>query len=328
MDKAPRCTGAYLTFGRNVRWLKKVLPALVISALAFWFTLRKVSLKGFLEILSAADSYKLGPYIALFVLIQLVRAWRWQLLLSPVAKPGFQRVNAANAVGLLAVTLLPFRTGEIARPLMVTDPRDLTIIRAIPSILVERVLDLAFTAVILMVALLALPDLAGAKAVAKASGIAAIVISVILVGALLLLHGFRTRVAGWIGTAARQFHSEWGVRAERWILTLADAIRLPARSDHKALILFLSALYWAMAIASLQLVGGAIGLSLTFAMACATTGAITLGAVVPAGPGMAGVLQFGAFLALTQFLPQESLRPHIVAFAHLLWASQLILQVA
>jgi len=63
-------------------------------------------------------------------------------------------------------------------------------------------------------------------------------------------------------------------------------------------------------------------------MACMVTGAINLGAVVPAGPGMAGTLQVSTILALSLVTLETSMGTRIAAFANLLWASQLVLQVA
>jgi len=102
---------------RRNTWLVQVAGALAVSAIALWLTFRRVSMADFMQIIRAADLQELVPYLALFVLIQLFRALRWRLLLDPVAKLGFARVNEANAVGLMVMTILPLRIGEIARPI-------------------------------------------------------------------------------------------------------------------------------------------------------------------------------------------------------------------
>lgn len=312
---------------RGSRWVQ-IVGALVVSALAFWLTVHRFPLTDIFKILRSTDFSLFGPYLVLFVLIQIIRSWRWCLLLDPVAELEFSRVNAANAVGLLAVTLLPMRIGEIVRPMLVAAPPKLTILRALPSIVMERIVDGVFTAILLLIALLSLPDHFKGQAAMRATGIAALIICAVLMSGILLLNGMRVWIASLIGRGVRHLNPAWGTPAEQWTDAWVRAIRLPRSHARKLLLLLLTAVYWSLAAWSLQVLGWAVGLDLTLPMACAVTGAITLGAVVPAGPGMAGTLQVGAILALSLFTPQETLLTKIAAFAHLLWATQLVLQIA
>ena len=47
--------------------------------------------------------------------VHLIRTVRWGILLEPVAKVPFGKLNAVSAVGFMALVLLPFRLGEFAR---------------------------------------------------------------------------------------------------------------------------------------------------------------------------------------------------------------------
>lgn len=312
---------------RDTRWVK-VAIALSVSALAFWLTIRRFPLADILGVLKSADLSLFGPYIALFVLIQLIRSWRWRLLLEPAVKIGFLRVNAANAVGLLAVTLLPMRIGEIVRPMLIATPPNLTTLRAVPSIVMERLVDGCFTAILLFIALLGLPDHSKEQTALRATGITAFLLCAVLVGGILLLNGLRARIASLVGRAAARWNPAWSAPAKHWSDVWVGAIQLPTGLASKLSLLFLTSAYWCLAALSLQFLGRSVELSLTFPMACAVAAAITVGGVVPAGPGMAGTLQVGAILALSLFMPPGTLSTRIAAFAHLLWATQLVMQTA
>lgn len=312
---------------RGSRWIQ-VVGALMVSAFAFWLTVHRFPLADIFKVLKSADFSQFGPYIVLFVLIQLIRSWRWRLFLEPAAELEFSRVNAANAVGLLAVTILPMRIGEIVRPMLIATPPNLTTMRALPSIVMERMADGVFTAILLFIALLGLQDHSKGQAALRATGIAALLICAVLMGGLLLLNGKRAWIASLAGRMAGHLNSAWGAPAEQWTDSWVEAIRLPRSPARRMTLILLTAVYWSFASWSLQVLGWTVGLNITLPMACAVTGTITLGAVVPAGPGMAGTLQVGAILALSLFMPQQALLTKIAAFAHLLWATQLVLQVA
>lgn len=61
------------------------------------------------------------------------------MLLEPIAPVPFARLNAASAVGFMAVLILPLRLGEIVRPYLVADGRRLRVFTALASVVVERV---------------------------------------------------------------------------------------------------------------------------------------------------------------------------------------------
>jgi hypothetical protein len=301
---------------------------LAVSALALWLTGRTVSVADLVKVLGSAHFLKLGPYLALFVLIQVARALRWRLLLDPVARPPFRRVNEASAVGLMVMTLLPLRIGEIARPMLIASPPELTTARALPSIVIEHIVDAVATGLILLMALLLQPDHLRLQVALKTTGIAILLVSVLALSWLLLFPGRGTWIAFWVGKAAGCLKPEWGSRARHWAGSWVGAIQLPGNATSRALLVLVTCAYWAFAVWSLQVLGGAVGLAISMPMACTVTGAINLGAVVPAGPGMAGTLQVSTILAFSLVAPQASLETRIAAFAHLLWATQLLLQVA
>ena len=58
----------------------------------------------------------------------------------------------------MALMVLPFRLGEFARPYLVADGKKVRVSAALSSVVVERVVDGIFTAVLLVLVLLAVPE--------------------------------------------------------------------------------------------------------------------------------------------------------------------------
>ena len=152
--------------------LVQALAGLAISGAALWLTLRGKDLGAIADEIRQADYRYLAPYLAiLLIAIHLARTVRWGILLEPVAKVPFGRLNAASAVGIMALVVLPFRLGEFARPYLVAQRPALRVSAALSSVVVERVVDGIFMGLLLVVALLAVPDgtpgLAGESAPAR-----------------------------------------------------------------------------------------------------------------------------------------------------------------
>src|SRR5262249_6058593 len=80
------------------------------------------------------------------------------ILLEPVAKVPFSRLNSVSAVGFMALVILPFRLGEFARPYLIAERPKLRVSAALSSVVVERVADGLFTALLLMLTLLGVPE--------------------------------------------------------------------------------------------------------------------------------------------------------------------------
>src|SRR5260221_5116076 len=95
-------------------------------------------------------------YVTLAVIVDLSvylsHAWRWNILLKPVARPSFWRSVQAIYIGLYANEILPLRTGEVIRCYLMSHSNDGPISVALSSIAIERVLDGIWLVIGLMIA--------------------------------------------------------------------------------------------------------------------------------------------------------------------------------
>ncbi|HSN13004.1 MAG TPA: lysylphosphatidylglycerol synthase transmembrane domain-containing protein, partial [Anaeromyxobacteraceae bacterium] len=140
--------------------MKRFLQAaagLAVSGVALWLTLRGKDLGAIWAEMRQADYRYFAPYVLLLLTVHVVRTLRWGILLEPVAKIPFARLNAASAVGFMALVALPFRLGEFARPYLIAERPRIRVSSALSSIVAERVVDGIFTGVLLLVLLGALP---------------------------------------------------------------------------------------------------------------------------------------------------------------------------
>ncbi|HZZ84566.1 MAG TPA: lysylphosphatidylglycerol synthase transmembrane domain-containing protein [Anaeromyxobacteraceae bacterium] len=308
--------------------LVQAVAGLAISGGALWLTLRGKDLGAIWDAMKAADYRWLVPYFAILVVIHLIRTVRWGILLEPVARIPFGRLNAVASVGFMALMILPFRLGEFARPYLVAERPKVRVSAALSSVVVERVADGLFTAMLLVFTLLAVPDGTPGLHVLRIAGVLVFLAFAALLAFLVV--GYRNREL-----AVRVFHRlldpispRLAERAAGMVDAFIHGLRLVPSKGKVALFFFLTFLYWAVNGLGMQVLGLGFGFHLGFVQAFTVLGVLVVGVMIPAGPGMVGTFQAAVILALSLFLPEGVVATRGSAYANVMWAAQLTQQVA
>lgn len=172
---------SYYSTSRNWR---RVLTGVFISALSIGVLIYLVDLERFIQAWERADYILLISAVFLALLWLLIRGVVWRTLLEEKASYGavFWTLNE----GYLLNNLLPFRLGELGRAFLLSRKSVLGFWQVISSIIIERVMDLAYAVGLL---LFTLSLVVGANwAVQAALGSAIIIIVVFTIMYLLALN--------------------------------------------------------------------------------------------------------------------------------------------
>jgi uncharacterized protein (TIRG00374 family) len=306
----------------------QVAAGLAISAAALWLTLRGKDLGEIWREMREADYRYLALYMPFWVGIHLARTVRWGILLEPVAKVPFRRLNAASAVGFMALVILPFRLGEFARPYLVAERPRLRVSAALSSVVVERVADGLFMGLLLLISLLAVPDgVPGVRLLRTGGTIVSAAFAALLV---FLVGAYRnraraveltTRVLGVISPRL-------AARGAGMLDAFISGLRLVPGSGKVLLFFGLTALYWGLNAWGMQVLARGFGLELDPVQSCALLGVLVVGVMIPAGPGMVGTFQGAVVLGLGLFAARDVVATRGMAYANVLWAAQLGFQTA
>jgi len=311
-----------------VKRLVQTLAGLAISGLALWLTLRGKDLGAIWSEMRQADYRYLAPYLLVLAAIHLSRTIRWGILLEPVAKVPFAKLNAASAVGFMALVALPFRIGEFARPYLIAERPRIRVSSALSSIVTERVVDGLFTGLLLVVALLAVPDDAPGVGVLRVGGV---LVSAAFFGALAFLvvayrnRELAVRFTSWL---VRPVSRRLADRVAGMMDAFIHGLRLVPSRRKIALFFVLTAAYWGLNAAGMALLARGFGFDLSFVQACAVLGVLVVGVMIPAGPGMVGTFQGAVLIGLALFFPAAVVKTRGTAYANVVWAAQVGFQVA
>jgi glycosyltransferase 2 family protein len=289
---------------------KRILPGLIISLISLTVVLYLAKPGQLYQALRLAD-YRLVLLSLVFGLIWLsVRTLAWRTLLQN--KAGYMQVFFAVNEGYLLNNVLPFRLGEVARALLLSVKANLNFWQVLPTVVIERVLDLAFAAGLL---LSTLPFVVGASWARQAAlGAVVIVFSGLVV--LYLLARYRDR--------AIRFYERLSIR---WpILAKFGGHSIEAFFNGLAVLtdlrLFLLAVFWIMldwliAIAQYYLLMRAFIPDAPLLWTAFTLGASALGIAAPSSPGAVGVYELVVVGALSLFGVQAATALAFALTAHL-----------
>lgn len=277
------------------RWLPGALISLLLIAAILYF----VDLRAMLDAIRGADYRLLAVAVALSFMWMMTRARVWQTLLRD--RPSYRDVLFTTGEGYLLNNFLPFRLGEFGRAFLITRKSDLQFGEVLPTIVIERAVDLGISAAVFLAAL---PYVVGAEGSER---IGYIVGGVVIAGLILLyalarrnqwaLDLFHRLSARWPalqrfgGSFLESFFSGLGVLTDGWLF-----VRF----------LFWMAVNWGIALVAYYLMMLAYFPDAQAVWGLFGLGAAAFGGAIPSLPGAVGTFEGAIAAALTLLTGNQS----------------------
>ena len=272
---------------------KRWLPGAIISVGLIAVFLYFVVFGEMVDAIKNANYVMLGIAFALGFVWIAIRALVWRTLLRN--RPSYSAVFWTVGEGYFLNNFLPFRLGELGRAFLLSRKSDMKFMEILPTIVIERAMDLGYSALIFLAAI---PFVVGAQG---AERIAVIVGIVILVGfvflyilarsnkwALDLFHKLSARwpaIQRFGGSFLESFFAGLSVLTDGWLF-----LRF----------IFWMTLNWATAIVSYYCIIRAFFPETQVTWAMFGLGAAAFGGAIPSLPGAVGTFEgaFGGALVL------------------------------
>ncbi|MFQ5352647.1 MAG: lysylphosphatidylglycerol synthase transmembrane domain-containing protein, partial [Candidatus Binatia bacterium] len=128
---------------RNTRLALKALGGVALGLFCLALAMRKVSYDALLVSLAKLDLRYLAAAFLISLVIQLFRAWRWQIELSPLKSLRYPMVWQVISVAYMSINVLPFRLGEPVRPLLMSWKSGLSVAAIVGNWVFEKMMDAA-----------------------------------------------------------------------------------------------------------------------------------------------------------------------------------------
>ena len=285
---------------------KRWLPGAIVSILLIAAILYFVDLGAMLDAVRSANyGLLLIAFVIGFVWLT-VRAVVWRTLLRNRAS--FSDVFWTIGEGYLLNNFLPFRLGEVGRAFLLSRKSGLQFMEILPTIVIERVMDLGYSALVLLAAL---PFIVGAEG--NFTQVGMIVGVIVLAGFVLLyvlarnnrwaldlfhkLSGRWPSLQKFGGSFLESFFAGLGVLTDGWLF-----LRF----------LFWMTLNWGVAIVSYYLMILAFFPEAQVVWGMFGLGAAAFGGAIPSLPGAVGTFE-GAFGGAITLLTGDESRALAVA---------------
>jgi glycosyltransferase 2 family protein len=272
---------------------KRWLPGAIISIILIVAILSVVDLHAMADAIRHANYFLLAIAMVLGFLWIAIRAQVWRTLLRNI--PSYSDTFWTVGEGYILNNFLPFRLGEIGRAFLLSRKTGMQFMEILPTIVIERAMDLGYTAIIFLAAI---PFVVGSQG---AERVGVLVSVVVLIGFIMLyilarsnqwaLDLFHRLSARWPalqrlgGSFLESFFAGLNVLTDGWLF-----VRF----------LFWMTLNWALAIVSYYLIIRAFFPQTQVTWAMFGLGAAAFGGAIPSLPGAVGTLEgaFGGALAL------------------------------
>jgi hypothetical protein len=271
--------------------------------------------------------------------VHVLRAARWYWLLLPIHPVPMRKILNVSFIGFAAIVALPFRTGEMVRPVMIRKQGHLSGWAATGTIGAERVIDGLFLSVLLFGTLLAsepldpLPDRIGdlpvpAKVVPNAAylALAVFALAFVAMGMFFWRRQLARRLTeNIVGLVSKPLASWLADRVDK----VAQGLEFLPRARYFVPFLALTAIYWLINAAATWLLGWGVGLtSMSYAQACVNMGVLALGILLPNAPGFFGAFQISIYAALALYFPPAEVVGPGSAFVFLIYLAQMGITLA
>jgi uncharacterized protein (TIRG00374 family) len=288
---------------------RRMLPGLLVSVVLIGAILYFVDLKAMVAAVKAANYLLLLVFLVMGVFWLLVRGLVWRTLLRNSAS--FRDVFLSLMEGYLLNNFLPFRLGEIGRAFLLSRKSELKFVEILPTIIIERVTDLAFSAAIFIAAV---PFVVGA---AGAEQIGFVVAGAVVVGLVVMYLLARNRQ--WALDVFHRLSHRWPVLQSTggsFLEAFFTGLEVLTDPGLFARFFLFMTLNWGMAIIQYFLIARAFFPQATLVWGMFLLGAAAFGGAIPSLPGGVGTLEGAMAGALTLLSGDQSTALAVALTSH------------
>ncbi|MBN2386993.1 MAG: flippase-like domain-containing protein [Anaerolineales bacterium] len=288
------------------RWLPGVIISLAaVSAILYW-----VDLEEFGQAVRAAEWRFLLAGVLVSIAWVFVRGAVWRALLQN--KASYKHAFLTVCEGYLLNNFFPFRLGEVGRAFLLSRKTGLGFMEVLSTIVIERLLDLAFSAAVLLVGVSVVVQAAGAEKVGFLIG------GLMVLGLAILYLLARNRA--WAMGQFERLSTRWPVlqRLDGFLDSLFAGLGALTDGWLFLRVLALMAVNWSMAVLQFYFFVRAFFPPAQWTWAVFGLGATAFGNAIPSLPGAVGTYE-GAFAgALTLLSGDEATALAVALTAHLI----------
>lgn len=278
--------------------MKKLITGIFLGIVLVYLSLRGID---FREVADGFRQIRID-YVLLFLAIvfcvQLLRSFRWGLMLHPLERVNQISLFSVSCVGFLAIISLPARLGELARPYLITKKSHIKMTAALGTIFVERVCDSIAILAIFGVVLFFIPFL---PQWLVRSALLVSLLTLIFLAVMMIMLMKRDAALKALAPLIKRLPERFAGKIEGLLHQLIDGFKIFSDFRLLLLVVLLSVLIWVINAAAIYTLFHAFAFNLSFTAATVTMIILLIGIAIPTAPGFIGNWHYACILGLTLF---------------------------
>jgi len=319
-DNAARPEGP----GRDrLRNALRLIVGIAVSLACLYFATRGTDWGQVGGVLAAARPSWVVAVLVASVGTVYIRAQRWRVLLRPVGNVPLYPALSATAIGFGATSVLPFRLGEILRPMLLGRHAGVGMSAALSSVVLERLFDMLLVIGCFLGVALVYPQVPPSwRRVAFALAGAAALGFVVLA----LMQRHRARAEGLLQRVLGRVSRRLARRVAPLMTSFMQGLGGVANLPTVLLVLAYSAYLWGVIALTYLFSFLALDMHVPLVRASLATVVVVAAMVfLPQAPGFVGTWQAGCVFALGWFHVDHDVA---VGYSLLTWIIQMVVNVA
>ena len=126
--------------------------SLLLTVFFIYLFCRRFDVRAAVHSLRAASPLLIGASVLVNLVAYLIRAWRWRVLMGPIKKKvGMYNLTSTMFIGFMISFIVPFRIGEVARPVLLARREKISTTATIATVALERLFDVLTVMALLLV---------------------------------------------------------------------------------------------------------------------------------------------------------------------------------
>ena len=272
----------------------KFILGVLISIIGLYYAFRQINFWELWVSLKNVNFVLITIAIVILLLSNVIRAWRWQILVKPIKDVSFEPAFSSIMIGYFGNSVLPFRMGEFLRAYVVADKTSLTASTAFGTIVIERILDFIGLSAVILLIMTVYP----LKTIGGSIIIGVIVLSLTAFIFIFLFSGFKSTLLVKIEKLSLL---RFGLLRKilLFIKNILDGATTIRATNKLGIILLYTLIIWIMYYCSTYLATIATGIELEWFGFGVLLISTTLAISIPAAPGYVGTYHAAAVYILT-----------------------------
>ncbi len=276
---------------------RKVVVGILLGLFFCLLAVRNIDFREVLDAFRSVRGIYLVPILMLLLVMHCLRAFRWGVLLKPIERIGILTLLSVTSVGFLAITVIPARVGELARPYLISRKTTITASTALGSIFIERLFDVLSIMIMASVVACCIPLPSRLVKTSLAATASALIVMAMVI--TLILNRRRARCL--VRRLLQKIPQRISLILEKPLSQFLNGLEVMVDAKRAGFVMGLSLLIWSVGALVIYILFFAFDFSLPPVAALAVLAIVIVGTTVPAAPGYIGTWHYFCILGLTIF---------------------------